>query len=183
MEDEQHFIDDLLNERTKNKAFSQLIDMYQKPLYHHIRHIVINHEDAQDALQNTFINVYKGLPNFKRNSKLFSWMYRIAQNEALTLLQKNAKSKSMSIDDLVHQHINALTSSSYFDGDTLQQRLHLAVSKLPQQQQLVFKMKYFDDLKYEEMAEILNLSVGGLKASYHHAVKKIEQEINNEQSS
>jgi RNA polymerase sigma factor (sigma-70 family) len=176
--DEQQFIDELLDERTKNRAFSLLIDKYQKPLYQHIRHIVINHEDAQDALQNTFVNVFRGLPNFKRNSKLFSWMYKIAQNEALSILQKNAKSKKTSIEDVQHQNINGLQASAYFDGDAIQKALHLAVLKLPQQQQLIFKMKYFEDLKYEEIAEILSLSVGGLKAAYHIAVKKIELEIN-----
>lgn len=178
MVDERQLIEELLDERTKNKAFSLLIDKYQKPLYHHIRHIVINHEDAQDALQNTFVNVYRGLPNFKGNSKLFSWIYKIAHNEALSVLQKNAKNKSTSIEDLQHQNINELSAANYFDGDDIQKKLHLAILKLPQQQQLVFKMKYFDDLKYEEIANILNLSVGGLKANYHHAVKKIEQILN-----
>ena len=183
MVDEQKFIDELLNDRTRNLAFSKLIDKYQKPLYNHIRHIVINHEDAEDALQNTFVNVYKGLPNFKRNSKLFSWMYTIAKNEALSILQKNAKKKSMSIEDLQHHNINELTASHYFDGDEIQKKLHRAVLTLPPQQQMVFKMKYFDDLTYEQIAEILKLSVGGLKANYHHAVKKIEIELNNDNNS
>lgn len=183
MVDEQKFIAELLNERTKNLAFSKLIDQYQKPLYHHIRHIVINHEDAEDALQNTFLNIFKGLPSFKGQSKLFSWMYRIAHNEALSILQKNAKSKNTSIEDIQNQNITELSAANYFDGEEIQKKLHLAVISLPPQQQMVFKMKYFDDMTYEQIADILDLSVGGLKASYHHAVKKIEIELNKDNNS
>ncbi len=147
---------------------------YQKPLYAHIRNIVLNHDDADDVLQNTFIKVFQNLKNFKGESKLFTWMYRIATNEALTLFNQKAKKSGISSAELQTKLIDNLKADSYFDGDEIQIKLQKAIIQLPEKQQLVFKMKYFEDLKYEEISEIVGTSVGALKASYHHAVKKIE---------
>ena len=151
---------------------------YSRPLYSHIRNIVIDHDDTDDVLQNTFIKVFKNLHNFKGQSKLFSWMYRIATNEAITFINQRAKKSGITNDEVQQKAIQNLQADDYFEGDTLQLQLQQAVATLPEKQQLVFKMKYFEDLKYEEISEILSTSVGALKASYHHAVKKIEEYIN-----
>jgi len=172
--DEKEFIKQLLNPQTQNTAFQKLLSDYQRPLYSHIRNIVLNHDDADDVLQNTFIKVFQYLKNFKGESKLFSWMYRIATNEALTFLSQKAKLSGISSEDLQNKTIDNLKADLYFDGDEIQIKLQKAIVTLPEKQQLVFKMKYFEELKYEEIAEILGTSVGALKASYHHAVKKIE---------
>lgn len=172
--EEEEFIQQLLNPKTQNEAFQKLLLTYQRPLYNHIRNIVLNHDDTDDVLQNTFIKVFQNLKNFKRESKLFSWMYRIATNEALTFLNQKAKKTGISSEALQNKAIDNLKSDSYFDGNEIQIKLQKAIVTLPEKQQLVFKMKYFEDLKYEEISEILGTSVGALKASYHHAVKKIE---------
>ena len=156
------------------KPVGSLLQDYQRPLYNHIRNIVLNHDDTDDVLQNTFIKVFKYLKNFKGESKLFSWMYRIATNEALTFLNQKAKNSGVSSETLQNKTIDNLKADVYFDGDEIQIKLQKAIVSLPEKQQLVFKMKYFQELKYEEISEILGTSVGALKASYHHAVKKIE---------
>ncbi len=150
-----------------------LLEQYQKPLYFHIRNIVLNHDDADDVLQNTFIKVFSNVKNFKGDSKLYSWMYRIATNEALTFLQQKAKKSGISNEELQNKSINNLESDVYFEGDEIQLKLQKAIAILPEKQQLVFKMKYFEEMKYEEMSQVLNTSVGALKASYHIASKKI----------
>ncbi|AWG21557.1 RNA polymerase subunit sigma-70 [Flavobacterium faecale] len=174
MLEEKEFIERLLHPKTQNEAFRKLLFDYQKPLYSHIRNIVLNHDDADDVLQNTFVKVFQHLKNFKGESKLFSWMYRIATNEALTFLNQKAKKSGISSVELQNKAIDNLKSDSYFDGDEIQLKLQQAIATLPEKQQLVFKMKYFEELKYEQISDILGTSVGGLKASYHHAVKKIE---------
>ncbi|HEY4617623.1 MAG TPA: sigma-70 family RNA polymerase sigma factor [Flavobacterium sp.] len=174
MPEEEEFIQQLLNPKTQNEAFQKLLLAYQKPLYNLIRNIVLNHDDTDDALQNTFIKVFQNLKNFKGQSKLFSWMYRIATNEALSLLNQKAKKHGVSSETLQNKTIDNLKSDPYFDGDEIQIKLHKAIAALPEKQQLVFKMKYFEELKYEQISDILGTSVGALKASYHHAVKKIE---------
>ena len=174
MQEEQEFIQELLNPKTQNQAFQKLLKDYQKPLYNHIRNIVLNHDDTDDVLQNTFVKVFQNLNKFKGESKLFSWMYRIATNEALTFLNQKAKKNGVSSEELQNKVINNLTADVYFDGNEIQIKLQKAIIQLPEKQQLVFKMKYFEELKYEEISEILGTSVGALKASYHHAVKKIE---------
>lgn len=151
-----------------------MISLYKERLYWHIRKIVISHDDTDDVLQNTFIKIFKNISNFKGESKLFSWMYRIATNEAITHLNKNAKYQNLAGDELHQQAINNLQSDVYFEGDTIQLKLQHAIAKLPQKQQIVFNMKYFDEIKYKDMSEILETSEGALKASYHIAVKKIE---------
>ncbi|TPG32971.1 RNA polymerase sigma factor [Flavobacterium pectinovorum] len=174
MIDEKEFIQQLLDPKTQNTAFQQLLSEYQRPLYVHIRNIVLNHDDADDVLQNTFVKVFQYLKNFKGESKLFSWMYRIATNEALTFLSQKAKLNGITSEALQNKTIDNLKADIYFDGDEIQIKLQKAIITLPEKQQLVFKMKYFQELKYEEIAAILGTSVGALKASYHHAVKKIE---------
>ncbi|MFV5685421.1 RNA polymerase sigma factor [Flavobacterium sp. GB2R13] len=174
MQEEKEFIQKLLNPKTQNEAFQQLLQEYQKPLYNHIRNIVLSHDDTDDVLQNTFIKVFQHLKNFKGESKLFSWMYRIATNEALTFLNQKAKTNGISSETLQNKTIDNLKADVFFDGNEIQIKLQKAITFLPEKQQLVFKMKYFQELKYEEISEILGTSVGALKASYHHAVKKIE---------
>jgi RNA polymerase sigma-70 factor (ECF subfamily) len=139
---------------------------------------VLNHDDTDDVLQNTFIKVFRNLSSFKGESKLFSWMYRIATNEALTFLQQKSRRFNTTSEELLQKQTEKMKADDYFDGDEIQFKLHQSISLLPEKQQLVFKMKYFQELKYEEMSEILDTSVGALKASYHHAVKKIENYMN-----
>ncbi len=178
MQDEKAFVSELLNPKTQNEAFRKLLHLYQKPLYNHIRNLVLNHDDTDDVLQNTFIKVFSNIKNFKGDSKLYSWMYRIATNEALTFMQQRAKKQGISNEELQQKTINKLESDVFFDGNEIQLKLHKAIATLPEKQQLVFKMKYFEELKYEEMSEILTTSVGALKASYHIAAKKIEDYLN-----
>lgn len=174
LQEEKEFITELLNPKTQNTAFQKLLVNYQRPLYNHIRNIVLSHDDTDDVLQNTFIKVFQNLKNFKGESKLFSWMYRIATNEALTFLNQKSKINGISSEELKTKTIDNLKADVFFDGNEIQLKLQKAIAILPEKQQLVFKMKYFEELKYEEISEILGTSVGALKASYHHAVKKIE---------
>jgi RNA polymerase sigma-70 factor (ECF subfamily) len=174
LQEEKEFIQELLHPKTQNQAFKRLLKEYQKPLYNHIRNIVLNHDDTDDVLQNTFVKVFQNLNKFKGDSKLFSWMYRIATNEALTFLSQKAKKSGISSEALQNKTIDNLKADIYFDGNEIQIKLQKAIVSLPEKQQLIFKMKYFEELKYEEISEILGTSVGALKASYHIAVKKIE---------
>lgn len=175
MQDEKEFIQELLNPKTQNVAFQKLLRDYQRPLYSQIRNIVLNHDDADDVLQNTFIKVFKHLKDFKGDSKLFSWMYRIATNEAITFINQKAKRNGTTSEALQTKLVDNLKADVYFDGSEIQIKLQKAIAALPDKQQLVFKMKYYEEIKYEDMSEILGTSVGALKASYHHAVKKIEE--------
>ncbi|MGY0407299.1 MAG: RNA polymerase sigma factor [Polaribacter sp.] len=179
MTDEIVLVQQLKNAKTKEKAFTELITLYKERLYWHIRKIVISHDDTDDVLQNTFIKIYKNIAKFNQESKLFSWMYRIATNESITFINKKAKERNVDISEIQEQLTSNLGSDIYFSGDKIQQILQQAIATLPQKQQLVFNMKYFDELKYTEISEILETSVGGLKASYFHAVKKIENYIKN----
>ena len=174
MKDEQEFIQRLISKDTKESAFNELLQLYKERLYWHIRHIVKSHDDADDVLQNTFIKVYRSIHNFKGDSKLYSWMYRIATNESITHINKNSKRMQLSSEEYQNQAINNLKADVYFEGDDIKIQLQKAISTLPQKQQLVFNMKYFDDLKYKDMSEILDTSEGALKASYHIAVKKLK---------
>ncbi|WP_100614851.1 RNA polymerase sigma factor [Confluentibacter citreus] len=174
MTDEAQLLEDLKSEKHKEQAFRTLMTLYKERLYWHIRNIVKSHDDADDVLQNTFIKIYSNIHSFKGDSKLFSWIYRIATNESITLLNKNAKQLLISNEELQDSTITNLATDVYFDGNEMQLKLQEAISKLPQKQQLVFNMKYFQDLKYKDMADILETSEGALKASYHLAVKKIE---------
>jgi len=178
--EEKTFIAQLRDSKTQEAAFRELIKLYKERLYWHIRKIVIVHDDADDVLQNTFIKVYRNIDKFKEESKLYSWMYRIATNESITFLNQKAKLKNVDFETLQQEVIQNLESDVYFEGDEIQLKLQKALATLPQKQLIVFNMRYFDDIKYEEMAEILETSVGALKASYHHAKKKIETFLAND---
>lgn len=160
---------------SKENAFTLLVQKYQERLYWHIRRMVADHDDADDILQNTFLKVWSGLDGFREDSQLYTWLYRIATNEALTFLKKKRSNLFSPIDNMEYQLGNSLESDVYFDGDELQLKLQKAILRLPDKQRLVFNMKYYENIKYEAMSEVLKTSVGALKASYHHAVKKIEK--------
>jgi len=153
--EEKDFIQKLLNPKTQNEAFQKLLFDYQKPLYNHIRNIVLNHDDTDDVLQNTFVKVFQHLKNFKGDSKLFSWMYRIATNEAITFINQKAKKNRLTSEALQSKIVDNLRADSFFDGNEIQIKLQKAITLLPEKQQLVFKMKYFEEIKYEKIAEIL----------------------------
>lgn len=175
MQDEKEFISELLNPKTQNSAFEKLLRDFQKPLYNHIRNIVLNHDDADDVLQNTFIKVFNHLKDFKGDSKLFSWMYRIATNESITFINSKAKKSGTTSEAMQTKIVENLQADVYFDGNEIQIKLQKAILLLPEKQQLVFKMKYFEELKYEQISDATGTSVGALKATYFHAVKKIEE--------
>lgn len=162
------------DESTRNSSLGHLISKYQQRLYWHIRKIVISHDDSDDVLQNTFIKIWKGLENFKGESKLYTWIYRIATNEALSLLRQKQRSQTTSIHPIEYELSKNLESDTYFTGDEIQLKLQQAILTLPEKQRLVFNMRYYDETPYEEMSQILETSVGALKASYHIAAKKIE---------
>ncbi|SFW26342.1 RNA polymerase sigma-70 factor, ECF subfamily [Sinomicrobium oceani] len=159
---------------TREQAFRELVSQYKERLYWHIRRTVIDHEDTDDVLQNTFIKIYRNIDKFKEESSLFSWMYRIAINESITFLNAKAKRKGLDNGELQESLVANLHADTYFSGDDVQLKLQQAIATLPEKQKLVFNMKYFEGITYEEMSGILDTSVGALKASYHHAVKKIE---------
>ncbi len=168
------------NPDQKNYAFNMMVRRYQERLYWHIRKMVIVHDDADDLLQNTFMKAWKGLENFRGDSLLFTWFYRIATNEALSFLQAKKKRYLLPVVDVEKELVSSLEGDSYFDGDDLQLRLQKAILTLPPKQRLVFNMRYYDEMKYEDISQILDTSVGALKASYHHAAKKIENIIKND---
>ena len=162
------------DEKSLEKGFRLLMITYQERIYWHIRKFVFDHDDANDIMQNTFIKVYRGIAKFKGDSRLYTWLYRIASNESITFLNSRKKRATSSIDDQEHDLANQLRADAFFDGDEAQVLLQKALGELPNKQRLVFNMKYFDDMSYQEMSDILETSVGALKASYHHAVKKIQ---------
>jgi RNA polymerase sigma factor (sigma-70 family) len=175
--------DDNISELLKsdlNKGFRLIVEKYSQKLYWHIRRLVILHEDADDALQNTFINVWKSIGSFRSESSLYTWLYTIATNEALTLINKRKRNASVSLDELGNYFANSQEGSTWFDGDAAQMKLQNAILKLPEKQRIVFNLKYYDEMTYEEMSKVLNTSEGALKASYHHAVKKIENILIND---
>ncbi|OAB78205.1 RNA polymerase sigma factor [Cochleicola gelatinilyticus] len=172
--DEKDLLIALRSVDEKEAAFRSLVALYKERLYWHIRKMVLDHEDADDVLQNTFIKVFRNIDNFNGDSKLYTWMYRIATNEAITFLNKKAKRNNVTIDTLKDQAIENLKSDVYFEGNEIQLRLQKAIHTLPPKQQQIFSMKYFEDHTYEELSELLDTSVGGLKSSYHIAVKKIK---------
>lgn len=169
------------NPASRNDAFNLLITTYQQRVYWHIRKMVIDHDDANDLTQETFIKVWKGLDSFKGDSQLFTWLYRIATNECLSFLSRKKRRFFLPNYDLSEELANKLDDSATISGDEIQLKLQKALLTLPDKQRLVFNMKYFDDMKYEEIAEITGTSVGGLKSSYHLAVKKIEEFLSNQE--
>jgi len=171
--EEKELVFALQSEAQLEKAFRILVSQYKERLYWHIRKIVLNHDDTDDVLQNTFIKIYRNISKFQGESKLYTWMYRIATNEAITFINKRAKKQNITIEEVKDKIIANLESDVYFEGNEIQILLQKAIATLPQKQQLVFNMKYFENHTYEQLSEILETSVGGLKSSYHIAVKKI----------
>lgn len=171
MIDEKALYKQLCDPSTKEAAFTRLVHEYQEPLYWQIRRIVLIHDDADDVLQNTFIKAWSAIDSFRQESRLQTWLFRIAINESLNHLSK--KKQTQSLDQTESSLAESLASDSYFDGDEVQQQFQAAIGSLPDKQRLVFNLKYFDDMKYEDMSHLLGTSIGALKASYHHAVRKI----------
>ncbi|MEO6538851.1 MAG: RNA polymerase sigma factor [Ferruginibacter sp.] len=167
------------SEATREPAFTRIIKKYQEKLYWHIRRMVVDHDDANDVLQNMFIKVWKNLDNFREDSQLYTWLYRIATNESLTFLEQQKKRQSVSLNDEENSLSNRLHADKDFDGNKLEWKLQLAIQQLPEKQKAVFNLRYFDEMPYQEMSKVLETSEGALKASYHHAVKKIEDYILN----
>lgn len=167
------------NPESRNSAFNQILSKYQKRLYWHIRKMVIDHDDTDDILQNTFIKVWKNLEGFREDAQLYTWLYRIASNECITFLNKKKNNNTISINEVEYGLHEKIDSEKNYTGEEIQRKLQKAILTLPEKQRLVFNMKYFDAMKYEEMSMVLETSVGALKASYHHAVKKIEHFITN----
>lgn len=164
---------------TKETAFTSIIRKYQEKLYWHIRRMVVEHEDANDVLQNVLIRVWNGLENFREDSQLYTWLYRVATNECLTFLEQQKKRSSVSLEQVEGGLSNKIIADKHFDPNRLEWKLQLAIQQLPEKQRIVFTLRYYDEMPYEEMSKVLETSEGALKASYHHAVKKIEDYIRN----
>ena len=173
MVEEKELVMALQSETDKESAFRELVSQYKERLYWQIRNMVLDHEDTDDVLQNTFIKVFRNIHAFKGDSKLHTWMYRIAANESITFLNKKAKQRNVSIDNLKDNAVRKLETDVYFEGEAIQLAFQKAIATLPERQRLIFTMKYYGDHTFEELSEILDTSVGGLKSSYHIAVKKI----------
>lgn len=172
-------IEKFANEKTRNEAFNLLLKKYQQRIYWHVRRLVVDHDDADDLVQDIFVKVWRNLENFRADAQLYTWLYRIATNECITFLNKKKQHQNISLDDDSSTFLaETLTTSPYFNGNQAELKLQQALLTLPEKQRLVFNMKYFEDLKYDEISEVLGTSVGALKASYHLAVKKIEQFFN-----
>lgn len=169
----------LIKDSQLEKGFKLLVSEYHQKIYWQVRRMVLIHEDANDVTQNIFIKVYQHLNDFRNEAKLSSWIYRIAYNESLNFIQKRAKEIHLSVEDYSMNTVDNLHGDEYFDGDEAEVILQKAIMTLPEKQRIIFMMKYYDELKYEEISVILETSVGALKASYHHAVKKIELFIKN----
>ncbi|MEA5259009.1 sigma-70 family RNA polymerase sigma factor [Arcicella aquatica] len=176
---DKELLEKFANPESRNYAFNLLVRQYQQKVYWHIRKMVIDHDDANDLTQDTFIKAWKGLENFKGDSQLFTWLYRIATNECLNHLSKKKRRFFLPINDITEELSNKLEDSDLVSGDEIQLKLQKALLTLPDKQRLVFNMKYYDELKYEEISEITGTSVGALKASYHLAAKKVEEYLKN----
>lgn len=177
--DDQELLQSFKDPLTREKAFTGIIKKYQEKLYWHIRRMLVDHDDTNDVLQNMFIKVWKGLENFREDSQLYTWLYRIATNESLTFLSQQKKRSSVSLSDVESGLSNKLRSDTNFDANKLEWKLQLGIQNLPEKQRLVFNLRYYDEMPYEEMSKVLDTSEGALKASYHHAAKKIEEYIKN----
>jgi len=175
MNHDQQLIAELKDESTRQAAFRLLVGNYKERLYWHIRKIVLNHDDADDILQNTFLKVWRNIDSFREESGLYTWLYRIATNESLTFLNQRKKKSFGGEDETNEFLLENIQSDPYFNGDDIQRKLQEAIARLPEKQRLVFNMRYFDNIKYQDMEKILETSAGALKASFHHAVKKIEE--------
>lgn len=177
--DDNELLTRFRNPETKEAAYTRIIKKYQEKLYWHIRRMVVEHEDANDVLQNMFIKVWNGLENFREDSQLYTWLYRIATNECLTFLEQQKKRSSVSLSDVESGLSNKLQAEKGFDANKLEWKLQAAIQQLPEKQRIVFNLRYYDEMPYEKMSKVLETSEGALKASYHHAVKKIEDFILN----
>lgn len=177
MNNETELVKKLKNPALKETAFSELLDVYQERLYWHIRKSVSTHENADDVLQNTFIRIYKSIANFQEKSTLHTWMYRIAYNESIRFLEKDNKKKYEDLDAISDSHLEVLFEDEYFDGDEIQRKLHVIIDGFTEKQKQVFQMKYFDDLSFRQISEMLNISQSTLKSTYYTAVKIIEEKI------
>lgn len=175
MEDDKDLLAAFKQEATRERAYTRIVRKYQERLYWHIRRMVVNHEDANDVLQNVFIKIWTYLENFREESNLYTWMYRIATNETLTYLEKEKKRSALSFSDHESGLSNKLHAEKGFDANKLEWRLQQAIQSLPDKQRQVFLLRYYDEMPYEEMSKVLETSTGALKASYHHAVKKVEE--------
>ena len=180
MKHQSLFVKALKQADSKDEAFTRLVQEYKERLYWHIRKIVLDHDDANDVVQNTFIKVHLNIENFNENSTLFTWMYRIATNEALNFIKSKAKKIGLKNEEWIEAIANNLEADPFFDGDEAALVLQKEISKLPEKQRIVFNMRYFDGMNYDSISEILDTSVGALKASYHHAVKKIKTKLTND---
>lgn len=177
--EDQELLEQFKSASTKETAYTFLVKKYQEKLYWHIRRMVIEHEDANDVLQNTFIKVWNGLASFREDSQLYTWLYRIATNECLTFIDKLKRKSVVHFDDVAEDFSNRVKADVNFDANRLEWKLQVAIQQLPEKQRVVFNLRYYDEMPYEEMSNILDTSVGALKASYHHAAKKIEEFIKN----
>ncbi|NMH88848.1 RNA polymerase sigma factor [Flavivirga algicola] len=177
MTNEANFVKELTSAKGKEKAFAKLLDLYQERLYWHIRKLVITHENADDVLQNTFLRIYKSLPNFKQQSSLHTWMYRIAYNESLRFLEKNNKQNNVSINDVNNAYLNTLVGDVFFDSNEAQLKLQRILSGLPVREREIFQMKYFDDLTFREIEEVISVKVSTIKSSYYNTVSHIEKNM------
>lgn len=164
---------------TREKGFTLIIQKYQERLYWHVRRLVIGHDDANDVLQNVFIKVWKSLEGFREDAQLYTWLYKIATNESLSFLEQQKRKQSISLSDVEAGLSNKLKADAQFDANKLEWKLQAAILRLPEKQRIVFNLRYYDEMPYEEMSRVLDTSEGALKASYHHAVKKIEEYIKN----
>ncbi|MCE3283003.1 MAG: sigma-70 family polymerase sigma factor [Chitinophagaceae bacterium] len=177
--DDKELLEQFKLPETKEKAFTAIIKKYQEKLYWHVRRMVVDHDDANDVLQNVFIKVWNGLQNFREDSQLYTWLYRIATNESLTFLDQQKRRSAVSFDEVEAGLSNKIKAEEGFDAKRLEWKLQLAIQQLPEKQRAVFALRYYDEMPYEEMSRVLETSEGALKASYHHAVKKIEDFIRN----
>lgn len=175
--EDQDILDLFRKEETKEKAFSMLVKKYQERLYWHIRRMLIHHEDTNDVLQNMFVKVWRSLDQFRQDAALYTWLYRIATNESLTFIEQAKKRQFRSLSDHEDYIGNTIKAEKGFDANQLEWKLQLAIQSLPEKQRVVFNLRYYDEMPYEKMSEVLNTSVGSLKASYHHAAKKVEEFI------
>lgn len=177
MAKEADFISKLISSKHKDEAFKKLLDLYQQRLYWHIRKLVVTHENANDVLQNTFIRIYKNLPKFSQQSALYTWMHKIAYNESIRFIEQNKNKYHISLEDVNKKYLENLLEDIFFEGTEIQLKLHKILAELPEKQLRIFNMKYYDDLKFREISEILNIKEGTIKSSYYSSVKYIENNI------
>jgi len=172
---DKEILEQFRTESSRHYAFNLLIRKYQQRIYYHIRRMILDHDDAHDVTQETFIKVWKGLDNFREDSQLYTWLYRIATNESLTFLRQKKRRFTIPWSEVEHEMSDSLSGDSHFNANALELKLQKALLTLPPKQRLVFNLRYYDNMKYEDMSKVLGVTEGALKASYHHAVKKVEK--------